>query len=175
MKPYTIHLGFVLCLCIIACSEPMPNTSEDRAFLELSDMVFRMGATEHLTGSCDFIFECDCCSGHLILLADRTACMASYCLDVDSYSDGNYSVHADTLRLTFPGACRLKEYNWEYEADSTVAPWTLRDTTVARHELMMRFVWCGNTLKLLPTGVGELGLATSHNADSLFKTTFRLE
>lgn len=85
---------------------------------------------------------------------------------------GSYVVDADTLRIAFTGQCRIKQYNWEHEADSNITPWQFRDTAVAAHTLLMRISWCNDILGLDWPGSKLRGFSTGLDPDSLFNAAF---
>ena len=69
-------------------------------------------------------------------------------LDI-SVPQGKYSIEDNQLILNYSGQIRSKEYNWEYEVDSTQIEYFLKDTTVTPWIDTYEIKSCNNKLALI--------------------------
>ena len=90
--------------------------------------IFEMGSKTHFTDTCAFYFECDCCSGDLVLNPDQTFYEIDHCMVDKSLLHGQYKFKNDTLTLNFDGICVKREYNWENEVDTSAVDFFVTDT-----------------------------------------------
>ncbi|UMY64369.1 MULTISPECIES: hypothetical protein [unclassified Flavobacterium] len=69
--------------------------------------------------TCEAYGECDCCSGNILFLDERTFLTIDICESDVSYYKGTYKIVDGNLLLSYAGVRVEKNYNWERETDTT--------------------------------------------------------
>ncbi len=110
----------------------------------LQGKVFEMGGEQHLTDSCTFSFECDCCFSHLIFNYDSSFLMLDYCVDENTLKYGKYAIMDSTIILNFDGKSIIREYNYAYETDTTVEMYNTKITLIKPYTFNLLPEKCNN-------------------------------
>ena len=84
---------------------------------DLQEKVFEMGSVTHFTDTCSFYFECDCCSGDLIINNNGTFYYVDHCMSDQTVRIGKYSMTDKVITFDFGSNCVSKVYNYENEID----------------------------------------------------------
>lgn len=142
--------------------EVIPKENQTRILTgDLKRKIFEIGSKTHFTDTCAFYFECDCCSGNLVLNSDQTFYEIDHCMADESLLHGQYSFEDDTLTLDFDGICVRREYNWENEADTSAVDFLITDTVLESFTQLYYTTQCENRIQLAKIGGDGIGIETS--------------
>ncbi len=115
---------------------------------QLTNKVFDYGSKTHLTDTCSFYFECDCCSAELMFFKDNSFYMLDYCESDVTLTHGTFEISPTHVDLHFSGHSTTKAYNWEYEAGNSTIPYVFKDTTTAAQSFRFNSLLCNNKVFL---------------------------
>lgn len=76
-------------------------------------------APEFDKNRCEAYGECDCCSGNILFLDERTFLTIDICESDVWYYKGKYKIVDGNVLLFYDGVMVEKNYNWERETDTT--------------------------------------------------------
>lgn len=167
-----IYLTALLLTLLIACKKHQIKPEENKFFSprEFEQKVFDIGLNTDFTDTCAFLFECDCCSGNLVLGKNNDFFLINYCLGDKDLMNGQYNFKKDTLILQYSGNWISREYNWEREMDSTVTAYLMKDTIVPAFERKFLITKCNAKLRFTEIGGEEMAIETSRNYASFIDT-----
>lgn len=97
---------------------------------DLIAKVFQKGGAHHLTDSCAFLFECDCCSGLFYFPTDSTFLQLETCMSDYTLMRGHFAVVDTSLVLTYSPQVVLRNYNYENEVDPSAVDYFYKDTLI---------------------------------------------
>lgn len=144
--------------------KPTPET------YEVKPMIFEVGSKSLFTDTCAFYFECDCCSGNLILNSNLSFYAINYCQGDISLNHGSYELQRDTLTLNFDGTSVRKEYNWANEVDTSAIDYFITNTLLNPFARRYIATSCEEKMKLIKVGSDEIGIESDKNYQNFIKT-----
>ena len=114
---------------------------------DFSGKVYADGDLMHFSG-CDYMFECDCCSGKYVFVNDSVFYSVAFCVSDLDVSRGKYVVKNDRITFSFGEECISRNYNWEREMDSTAVEYFFSDTIILGREYTYEIEECEGKLML---------------------------
>jgi hypothetical protein len=117
--------------------------------VSLINKVFEYGHQQHLTDSCVFLFECDCCAAELAFNDDSSFIYLEHCMSDLDVRIGSFSLHENQLHLHFDALCVSKEYNYENEVDTSAVDYFITDTLLKQTILVFEVAKCNDKTLLI--------------------------
>ena len=110
-----------LTLLVIVISACLGVKEEDTLHIKMHNFTNTVYffTTNFDSTNCAVYSACDCCSDHLVFLDSNEFILINYCLSDQEYFPGKYVVLDGTMQLNFDSTYVSKEYNWDYELDTT--------------------------------------------------------
>lgn len=155
----------LIALLAFSCktSKSMEKEAPTSTGLNLESHIFDMGAQSHLTDSCSFAFDCDCCEGGLILNPNQTFYATGYCLADFDLLDGKYTIEADTLTLAYNGIRIHNAYDWAQDAGSGPVEYIPEDSIISPFRSQYLISTCGDHMQLIRLDKKEYGMETQED------------
>lgn len=143
-----MRLIYVFCflLLLLSCTNKKITTEPNMASRKLTGELYTMGSATHFTDSCTFYFECDCCASDILLHPNKTFSLIDYCISDVSFSQGQYKKTNNSIIFYFSGKTYSKDYNWEYETDSSLSQYIFSDTILEPTKSIFTMKNCNNNI-----------------------------
>lgn len=162
---------YILCFCgmllFYSCSEKTKYSNNETPVkvseeIKGTNTVYDLGSIIHFN-DCGFFFECDCCSGDLIIL-DSTYYYEDHCVGSTTLVGGTIEISLDSLILKSNGVSVSEEYNWESDTDSTQQRVFIKDTILAPHQMSFAIRECDEKIKLINATGNDTWIAFPNGA-----------
>jgi hypothetical protein len=108
-----------------------------------TNTAYDLGEKTYLTPECEFYFECDCCSEHLLFTSDSTFVVVAPCTQDVSVSQGKYEVIDNALHLHFSGI--WQERYMVSDEPNKPTEYAYRTNTIPPHTAIFTPEICKNT------------------------------
>jgi hypothetical protein len=146
-------------MTLVSCQTENKKITVDKT--RMTDLVFEMGSKTHYTDTCAFYFECDCCSGDLILNADSSFLEVDNCMSNRTLLFGEFEFEKDSLRLNYSGKVKRSEYNYENEFDTSAVDYFISDTSTSPFSHSYLIGECNGKIKLISKDEKNLGIEST--------------
>lgn len=129
---------------------------------DLERKVFEIGDKRFfLKDSCSFYFDCDCCFSELYFNANKTFYVHDYCVEEQSYCQGQFQIFGDTVVLIYSGYWTSTIYNEARQENDSLSPKFFYKDTI-KPSFTTRFLTkkCGRNIVLTQTDGEEFAVET---------------
>ena len=138
------------------------NVTEIDTEFSFVNSVFDYGASYDFNG-CEFNFECDCCSGNLILYKDSVFYYVDHCMADLTITRGHFNIDKNKITFVSDGIIVNKEYDPSKEYKPNVDEFSLADSITKPYSLTFKIKSCNGKALLVDDTNKEIWIAALTN------------